>query len=291
MKRFTHVGVTNRLYESVAAIAASIKRPLSGPAYAGGSENTMADVEQHPHWEGPPEEDVDESGGMGDEAADGGAGEGGGDGAGADGAGGGSGGADGAGTGPSVSREEAVRLHKEVRAARMAMQDVQRRMHVSVRRAGVQPKELEELKTEINVRRKALKEAQEALAKANKVASASGWRLPFGKHGGDYKDDGVIKSVVKKVTGGGMLPENLGREFVKCASRAQARNLQRRDSSLAAMKMPDGRSPKFSKEARKRITADIIEYIRCGGGCEGRRKSSRQFQRRRLRLSLAPLSF
>lgn len=44
MRTFTHVGTTDRLYESAAAVAAAMDRPLSGPAYGGG-ENQDANVE------------------------------------------------------------------------------------------------------------------------------------------------------------------------------------------------------------------------------------------------------
>ncbi len=51
-------------------------------------------------------------------------------------------------------------------------------------------------------------------------------------------------------------------EYLRCASKAQQRNGQRRDASLATVAMGDGRWLSFSKEARKAIPAEVIDYIR-----------------------------
>lgn len=54
----------------------------------------------------------------------------------------------------------------------------------------------------------------------------------------------------------------LGPAFVKCANKAQATCARRRKSSMASLKMPDGRTPTFSKAARKKIPQDVIDFIR-----------------------------
>ncbi|KAG2489337.1 hypothetical protein HYH03_012167 [Edaphochlamys debaryana] len=55
---------------------------------------------------------------------------------------------------------------------------------------------------------------------------------------------------------------NIAAEFVRCANRAQARSNSRREQSLAALSYPDGRSVLFSKAARKRIPAEVLDLIR-----------------------------
>lgn len=54
----------------------------------------------------------------------------------------------------------------------------------------------------------------------------------------------------------------LGAEFIKCANRAQSRNMQRKDQSLSNLQMPDGRYLQFDKAARRGIAAGIISRIR-----------------------------
>lgn len=49
--------------------------------------------------------------------------------------------------------------------------------------------------------------------------------------------------------------------YVKCAQNAQARNLERRDNSLSNLVMPDGRTIMYSKAARAKIPASVIDGI------------------------------
>ena len=54
----------------------------------------------------------------------------------------------------------------------------------------------------------------------------------------------------------------LGTDYVRCANRAQMRNGERRDSSLANLVMPDGREVRFDRKARAGIPEAVIEEIR-----------------------------
>ncbi len=57
--------------------------------------------------------------------------------------------------------------------------------------------------------------------------------------------------------------DNLGVEYQRCAKHAQEKDAERRASNMRVLTMPDGRSIQYSKAARKKIPAELIEYIRC----------------------------
>jgi hypothetical protein len=58
--------------------------------------------------------------------------------------------------------------------------------------------------------------------------------------------------------------DNLGMAYQKCAQKAQARSRTKREAALSKLTMPDGRWPIFSKAARKKISAEVLDKIRCG---------------------------
>ena len=55
---------------------------------------------------------------------------------------------------------------------------------------------------------------------------------------------------------------SLGSEFQRCAFQAQQRNERMEERSLGLIKMPDGRTMHFSKEARRVIHDTVIHEIR-----------------------------
>eukprot|EP00798_Chlamydomonas_sp_ICE-L_P032013 gene32013-16534_t len=50
-----------------------------------------------------------------------------------------------------------------------------------------------------------------------------------------------------------LMQNNLGISYQRCADQAQARNADRREYTLSQLMLPDGRTPMFSKAARKKI--------------------------------------
>jgi len=59
---------------------------------------------------------------------------------------------------------------------------------------------------------------------------------------------------------------DLGTSFMRCATLAQQRNMDRKAKSLAQLAMPDGRYVDFTKAARKAIPEAVMEAIRWADG-------------------------
>lgn len=272
LSKFSHVGTTDRLSESVAACAASLNTPLDKPPYAWSegaprrrplshkSRHGSDDLDDHYY-------DEDEDGAHGQdsdsdsftrahepgvERANGGAGHGASqhqspvehqDGSKA---------ADkqpGAGLGAEeVPRALELSEQTEDAAlnasqAREMLEDVEAKFETALK-AGTDA-EVEALRLELNLAKAAFRDAQGQYLSARERSLQQEQRA------------------ITRPAGVAQMNRTLGVEYQKCAYQSQRRNTQRRDSSLKRLAMPNnGPSVTFGKLARVKIPDEIIELIR-----------------------------
>ncbi|GFR48031.1 hypothetical protein Agub_g9863 [Astrephomene gubernaculifera] len=285
VRRFSHVGTTDRLFESAASALVSLGYSTSSPAYSGGDD------------------DVAGSGGVRRRAGEGG--------------GGGQGGRGGAGGRAGSGLAAQMQLQaKLVREARQRLQNAQRELADGIK-GSLTAEQVDVLRGRVEALRKSLIQAQDKLASLrDQLPQELGGRGQAADKGSEAVDNvfaaqgarrrlmgaeqEVEQQVEQQPLSGGQEEEleaggqqrrllatnkisvatsdafgnpldldfkripnsNVGNEFMRCASRAQQRAATRREQSLAALCTADGRQVSFSKAARKRIPADVLDLIR-----------------------------
>ncbi|PNW88282.1 hypothetical protein CHLRE_01g022600v5 [Chlamydomonas reinhardtii] len=295
VRRFTHVGTTDRLFDSAASALVSMGLSIHSPAYSGGDDDVAGRGGTRRRAAAADEEDDgsrhDDAGGRGGRGAGGGRG----------------------------LAAQLQLMAKLVREARTRLQAAQRDLVNAQRDHSSDEAALEALRGRVDKAREDLIAAQDRLAETRDRLptgeAEAGLGLGGGGGGGGGTEDvarrrgqrrlleaeadgGVAeavegaaeelqadgsgrevlstgssanKVVVPQVDGFGnpldmsfkRIPNSdVGTEFVRCAARAQQRSASRRDQSLAALSTSDGRHVAFSKAARKRIPQEVLDLIR-----------------------------
>jgi hypothetical protein len=261
--KFAHVGSTGRLKDSVEAAAASIGAPLLGTAFSPGTDD-MSSVSTSFAAAAAASSSAPLSAPPGGGAA-----------------------APGRPAATPVRSAAHPRASQLAAAARRAADRVRRaedRWNAAVARTrqgllpiGTDPRadpvmvaqpEFRALKRALGRARAELVAAQGAVAGHRRELRARGW-LPSPAAASPAQADGLpppgeaardehIARERERVR----LAGGLGAEFQRCARRAQAKNIERRERSLINLMMPDGRTVQFTKAARAAIPASVLREIR-----------------------------
>ncbi|KAL6765032.1 hypothetical protein V8C86DRAFT_1223852 [Haematococcus lacustris] len=201
--RFLHVGVTDRLFDSVAAAVVGMHFTMAGPAYGGTDEDIIPGLSPRP-------------------------------------------------SARNFTAADLPDLSEVVRQARVDLQSAQRQLF-RASQLHQADSEVLRLKAQVAQRRMTLREAQEDLLAARATLRTSVSPAAEAPPANTAADPANPER---------RLGTPLGEEFQRCANRAQARNLERRDSSLLTLNMPDGRYITYSKAARKAIDPAVMHELR-----------------------------
>lgn len=250
LARFTHVGSTGRLRESVEAAAAALGAPLLGSAFSPGSD----DISSSSLSSNSSSEDGGASAKISTPVT-------------------------------SVAHPRAAELAAASRRAADRVRRAEDRWNAAVARTrqgllpiGTDPRadpvhaaqpELRQLKGVLNRARAELLAAQGAVVRHRAELRSRGWHPPPLAPGAPAQADGTPlpgdaarAQRVSEERERLRLDGGLGAEFERCARRAQAKNLERRERSLLNLMMPDGRTVSFTKQARAAIPPEVLREIR-----------------------------
>jgi hypothetical protein len=252
LARFTHVGSTGRLKESVEAAAAALGAPLLGTAFSPGTDD-MSSVSSS--FAANSTSSSEDSNNISTPVT-------------------------------SVAHPRAAQLAAASRRASERVRRAEEKWNAAVARtrqgllpigtdpradpvAAAQP-ELRLLKGVLNRARAELLAAQGAVVRHRHELRARGWRpssnpsaaTPVRADGALLPGDAARSEHVARERERVRLDGGLGAEFERCARRAQSKNVERRERSLINLMMPDGRTVSFSKQARANIPKAVIDEIR-----------------------------